>query len=48
MKEYIKYKNLSATLEKRILEYYEFCFQKTYFNEKAILDTTSNQLKQVI
>lgn len=47
LNEYIRYKELPENLRQRILTYYEFRYQKEFFNEKAILATVSVRLKQV-
>ncbi|KAI4467165.1 i[[h]] channel isoform e [Holotrichia oblita] len=45
--EYMRHKQLPVALQNRLLEYYEFKFQKSYFRESEILNVISGQLKQV-
>lgn len=47
LKDYMEHKHMPMHLKKRLLEYQEFRFQKTYFREAEILSTISGQLKQV-
>lgn len=47
LKEYMRHKQLPEYMQKRLLNYYEFRFQKSYFRETEILNTISAQLKQV-
>ncbi|KAI4467169.1 i[[h]] channel isoform e [Holotrichia oblita] len=44
--EYMRHKQLPVALQNRLLEYYEFKFQKSYFRESEILNVISGQLKQ--
>ncbi|KAI4462300.1 i[[h]] channel isoform e [Holotrichia oblita] len=46
--EYMKSKNLPETVQKRVLAYFEFRFQRNYYKENEILASLSNQLKQEI
>lgn len=48
LKEYMRHKQLPEYMQKRLLCYYEFRFQKTYFRESEILNTVSGQLRQEI
>lgn len=48
LKEYMHYKLLPDYMQKRLLTYYEFRFQKSYFREHEILNTVSGQLRQEI
>lgn len=43
--EYVKLKNLTEGLKKRLILYFEYKFQKKYFEEKEILDTLSEHLR---
>lgn len=47
LKDYMGHKKLPCYLQKRLLRYYEFRYEKTYFRENEILSTISGQLKQV-
>lgn len=47
LQEYMRYKQLPVHLQNRLLKYYEFKYQKSYFNEAEILNVISDQLKQV-
>lgn len=47
LKEYMRHKQLPEYMQKRLLNYYEFRFQKSYFRENEILNTISGQLRQV-
>lgn len=47
LEEYMRHKQLPVSLQNRLLEYYEFKFQKSYFRESEILNILSGQLKQV-
>lgn len=47
LQEYMNYKNLPDSLKTRILEYYDFRFQRNYYKEKEILNTISEQLRHV-
>lgn len=46
--EYMKSKSLPDTVQKRVLAYFEFRFQRNYYKENEILGSLSNQLKQEI
>lgn len=46
--EYMKSKSLPETVQKRVLAYFEFRFQRNYYKENEILASLSNQLKQEI
>ncbi|CAG9764681.1 unnamed protein product [Ceutorhynchus assimilis] len=48
LKDYMRHKQLPMQMRTRILIYYEFRFQKSYFRENEILDTISEQLRQEI
>ncbi|KAL1501877.1 hypothetical protein ABEB36_007120 [Hypothenemus hampei] len=48
LKDYMRHKQLSMQMRNRILIYYGFRFQKSYFRENEIMDTISEQLKQEI
>ncbi|GJQ67837.1 hypothetical protein Trydic_g16601 [Trypoxylus dichotomus] len=48
LRDYMQHKNLPPYLHKRLLEYFEFNYQKRYFREKEILVTISGQLKQEV
>lgn len=47
LKAYMHYKKLPQFLQSRVLCYYEFRFQKTYFRESEILKVLCGQLRQV-
>ena len=47
LREYMRHKQLPQTLQNRLIGYYEFRFQKSYFRESEILNIISGQLKQV-
>lgn len=47
LKDYMRHKQLPMHMRSRILIYYEFRFQKSYFRENEILNTISEQLRQV-
>lgn len=46
LEEYMRHKQLPVSLQKRLMSYYEFKFQKSYFRESEILNVLSGQLKQ--
>lgn len=46
--EYMKSKHLPDSVQKRVLAYFEFRFQRNYYKENEILGSLSNQLKQEI
>ncbi|XP_018331121.1 potassium/sodium hyperpolarization-activated cyclic nucleotide-gated channel 1-like [Agrilus planipennis] len=48
LKEYMSHKHLPVYMQRRVLDYYEFRFQNTYFKEKDILNTISNHLRQEV
>ncbi|XP_076268529.1 potassium/sodium hyperpolarization-activated cyclic nucleotide-gated channel 2-like [Rhynchophorus ferrugineus] len=48
LKDYMRHKQLPMLMRSRILTYYEFRFQKSYFREAEILETISEQLRQEI
>ncbi|GJQ71734.1 hypothetical protein Trydic_g11427 [Trypoxylus dichotomus] len=48
LKDYMGHKRLPVHLQKRLLSYYEFRYEKTYFRENEILATISGQLKQEV
>lgn len=43
--EYVRSKNISDTLKKRLITYYEYKFQKKFFKEEEILSTFSEHLR---
>lgn len=47
LREYCKYKNLSLKLTNKILDYYKFKYNQEYFREDYIMNTISQQLKEV-
>ncbi|XP_072028417.1 LOW QUALITY PROTEIN: potassium/sodium hyperpolarization-activated cyclic nucleotide-gated channel 2-like [Amphiura filiformis] len=47
-KEYMRYRKVPCSLQKRVLEYYEHRYQRKYFNEQAILDEQSTPLRREI
>lgn len=47
LREYMDYMRLPDPMRKKILEYFDFRFQKTYFKESEIMSTISDQLRQV-
>lgn len=47
LKDYMGHKRLPGYLQDRLLCYYEYRFEKTYFKETEILNTISGQLQQV-
>lgn len=46
--EYMKSKSLPDSVQKRVLDYFEFRFQRNYYKESEILASLSNHLKQQI
>lgn len=44
---YIAHKELPENLEKRLLTYFSFRFQKQYYDESLIMKTLSNNLRDV-
>lgn len=48
LREYMRHKHLPDYMQRRLLTYYEFRFQKSYFRESEILSTISGQLRQVL
>ncbi|PBC27768.1 Potassium/sodium hyperpolarization-activated cyclic nucleotide-gated channel [Apis cerana cerana] len=48
VKEYIHQKKFPENLKKRLIDYYEYRFQGSYFKENAIYRTLSNLLNQEI
>ncbi|KRT86543.1 cNMP binding protein, partial [Oryctes borbonicus] len=46
LQEFMRHKQLPSSLQRRLLSYYEYKFQKTYFREAEILSIISGQLKQ--
>ncbi|KAK4874533.1 hypothetical protein RN001_013893 [Aquatica leii] len=48
LQEFIRYKQLPDCMRKRILQFFDFKFEKSYFKESEILDTLSDNLKQDI
>lgn len=47
LKDYMEHKNIPVYLQKRLLQYQDFRYQRRYFREFEILSTISGQLKQV-
>ena len=47
-KQYMKSRNLPERIQRRVLDYFEFRFQRSYYKEGDILDTLSVQLRQEI
>lgn len=47
LKAYMHYKRFPQQLQRRVLTYYEFRFQKSYFRESEILHVLCGQLRQV-
>ncbi|KAI4471202.1 i[[h]] channel isoform e [Holotrichia oblita] len=45
--EYMRYRQLPENLQRRLISYYEFRFEKSYFRESEILNSVSGQLRQV-
>lgn len=48
LKEYMRYKQLPEYMQRRLIQYYEFKYQKSFFNEEEILRTISGALRQDI
>lgn len=48
LKEFMRHKQLPSVIRNRLLDYYEFKFQKNFYKEDAILNTLSTQLRQEI
>ncbi|XP_017756796.1 PREDICTED: potassium/sodium hyperpolarization-activated cyclic nucleotide-gated channel 1-like [Eufriesea mexicana] len=48
VKEYINEKKLSENLKNKLIAYYEYRFQGSYFKENAVSSTLSNHLNQEI
>lgn len=48
LREYMRHKRFPEYMQKRLVTYYEFRFQKSYFRESEILATISGQLRQVL
>ncbi|PSN45113.1 hypothetical protein C0J52_18780 [Blattella germanica] len=46
LKEYMNHKKMPGDLQTRILDYYLFRYQGTYFKEAELLNTMTKQLKQ--
>ncbi|GJQ85025.1 hypothetical protein Trydic_g3686 [Trypoxylus dichotomus] len=46
--EYMRSKSVPDTVQRRILAFFEFRFQRNYYKENEILGSLSNQLKQEI
>lgn len=47
LREYMRHKKFPEYMQKRLVTYYEFRYQKSYFRESEILATISGQLRQV-
>lgn len=47
LREYMRHKNLPNNMQRRLLQYYEFRFHKSYFRQDEILNTISAHLRQV-
>lgn len=43
----MRHKKFPEYMQRRLVTYYEFRFQKSYFRESEILATISGQLRQV-
>lgn len=43
VEEYMRHKKLPLNLQMRLLQYYDYRFQRTYFKESAILATLSSR-----
>ncbi|KAG7203711.1 hypothetical protein KM043_013739 [Ampulex compressa] len=48
LKQYMRHKQLPYPTQGRIVDYYEFRFQRRYFREAEILHTLSSQMRQEI
>ncbi|XP_044592893.1 potassium/sodium hyperpolarization-activated cyclic nucleotide-gated channel 1-like [Cotesia glomerata] len=48
LKKYMSYKHLPELAQRRFLVYYEFRFQRRFFQEQEILSTLSTQMRQEI
>ncbi|KYM99904.1 Potassium/sodium hyperpolarization-activated cyclic nucleotide-gated channel 4, partial [Cyphomyrmex costatus] len=48
VKQYMKRRQLLHSTQRRIVDYYEFCFQHRYFYEAEILNTLSPHMRQEI
>ncbi|XP_011873103.1 PREDICTED: potassium/sodium hyperpolarization-activated cyclic nucleotide-gated channel 2-like [Vollenhovia emeryi] len=48
VKQYMKHRQLPYSTQRRIVAYYEFCFQHRYFCETEILNTLSPHIRQEI
>lgn len=46
LREYMRHKRFPEYMQRRLVTYYEFRFQKSYFRESEILSTISGQLRQ--
>ncbi|KAK9728433.1 Cyclic nucleotide-binding domain [Popillia japonica] len=46
--EYMRYRQLPENLQRRLILYYEFRFERSYFKESEILNYVSEQLRQEI
>ncbi|GLG96733.1 uncharacterized protein GBIM_03648, partial [Gryllus bimaculatus] len=46
LSEYVKYKQVPLELEKRLVEFYRYCFRQNFYREPAILEFLSGQLRQ--
>ncbi|KAJ9587172.1 hypothetical protein L9F63_019309 [Diploptera punctata] len=46
VREYMRHKMMPRTLQKRIMEYFDFRFQKSYFNEAKIHNILTRELRQ--
>lgn len=47
IQEYMRHKKLSEALQKRILHYYEFRYQKNFYRECDILNSVTGALREV-
>lgn len=47
LREYTQYMRLPDYMKTRILEYFDFRFQKTYYKEDEIMLTLSDNLRKV-
>ncbi|KAG5328367.1 HCN2 protein, partial [Acromyrmex charruanus] len=48
VKQYMKRRQLPYVTQRRILSYYEYCFQQQYFSEAEILNNLSSLMRQEI
>lgn len=48
LREYMEYMRLPDSTKTRIMDYFDFRFQKTFYKESEIISTISDQLRQAI